>query len=91
MTTTKRTPGPWLVHSSSTLHMNDVQIASVYDHWRIVSHVARGPLDGASNANLIAASPDLLLACECVLQCADMSGAVRAMVQDAIAKARGEP
>lgn len=62
--TTKHTPGPWLVHSSSTLHMNDVQIASVYDHWRIVSHTERGPLDGARNANLIAAAPDLLAACE---------------------------
>lgn len=43
-----------------------------------------------SLATLLAAAPDLLAACRCVMECADMSGAVRAMVKDAIDKAIGE-
>lgn len=49
----------------------------------------RAGLATPADADLIAAAPDLLGACRCVLECAAMSGAVRAMVEDAIAKARG--
>lgn len=65
--TTKHTPGPWLVHDKSTLHMNDATIAEVGRYLRVVTH-NRGPgIDGMQvqrNAALIAAAPDLLAACK---------------------------
>jgi hypothetical protein len=57
------TPGPWLVHDKSTLHMNDREIASVGRHIKVVSHTAPDgmrPSEPMFNARLIAAAPALL-------------------------------
>lgn len=96
MTNTKHTPGPWLVHDKSTLHMNDLTIASTLNY-RIVTHhrnAAQKAGEDARNAHLIAAAPDLLAACRAAI--ADdtgwdvpMSKAVQDLLRAAIAKATG--
>lgn len=82
----EHTPGPWNVeHDTEIIAAEGQRIAEA--DTRSINFV-----NGEANANasLIAAAPDLLAACLCVMECADMSGAVRAMVEDAIKKARGE-
>lgn len=74
--TTKHTPGPWLVHDSSTLHMNDAKVCDVGFNRKVVSHTER--IDDVAvvwNAMLIAAAPDLLAACEAALVTFDVNDA----------------
>lgn len=68
--TSKHTPGPWLVHSISDLHMDDRHIASVGHNLKVVSHTApegMTPRELMANARLIAAAPRLLEALRGVL------------------------
>jgi aryl-alcohol dehydrogenase-like predicted oxidoreductase len=61
----KHTPGPWLIHDASTLHMQDVTIARLGEDGRarscrVVSHAPDTIADAHADAHLIAAAPDLL-------------------------------
>lgn len=53
MNSTQHTPGPWTMRGPS-LRANGYNIGSVNSH---------GTTEGAANARLIAAAPDLLAAC----------------------------
>ena len=85
MTKHKHTPGPWDVE-------HDTEIIAAEGKWiaeadtRSINFVNG---EATANAHLIAAAPDLLRACEVALERADMGGAVRAMLTDAVKKARG--
>ena len=56
------TPGPWLIHDKSTLHMNDAEIASVGQYLRIVTHKG-GPTNPRLDAEIICMAPELLQVC----------------------------
>jgi hypothetical protein len=91
--TTKHTPGPWLIHSTSDLHMNDRDVARVGDRLKVVSHTAPDGMtlpELQANARLIAAAPDLLAALEGVMALAT-SDAEGARVEAEWAESHGHP
>lgn len=80
----KHTPGPWKYVKSIGVYAGD--------KWEIVSFGSCSTEEGHANAQLIAAAPDMLEACEMALQ--DMIrlgifGPGRNAVESAIKKARG--
>lgn len=54
---TKHTPGPWQIDSDGNIDSNSGLVALVYRN-----AIDRGSAEEATNANLIAAAPDLLAA-----------------------------
>lgn len=94
----KHTPGPW------ALDDNGHDIRTHEDYWPIgcadgnlIAYVAHtDDVMGEANARLIAAAPDLLAACEALLNEARqffpmVCGDAITEAEAAIAKARGEP
>lgn len=80
MSNAKHTPGPWLVHDRSTVHMQDQDIARVGVRLDVVTHLATeifglvarcggsgAPGEADANARLIAAAPDLLAAAQSLI------------------------
>lgn len=82
MTKTTHTPGPWTWTLKPYGELTDDDACAEVS-------VVNSAGEATANAHLIAAAPDLLRACEVALECADMSGAVRARLTDAVEKARG--
>jgi hypothetical protein len=75
MTEAKHTPGPWIVHRGSR-RQNDRDYMAVIDSIpdrdgqvvaNCICHVAGTNPDKIANADLIAAAPDLLEACELMI------------------------
>lgn len=90
MTKHKHTPGPWACSPNDDTATFPLEVWCRDDPRILVCRVQQhDPGAAQANAHLIAAAPDLLRACEVALECADMSGAVRAMLTDAVEKARG--
>lgn len=88
--TTKHTPGPW--------HYAECQMGTPFVDTESVGDLfaAALPLDEErANANLIAAAPELLAACEAALACLNFFGSdqiepFRVRCRAAIAKAKGQ-
>ena len=98
------TPGPWVVIETTGLArhlanvtvissggLGGVHLAEVYDS---VTHATDliGTVESNGNAQLIAAAPDLLAACQAFIDCDNQCGANLAfvMAKNAIEKATGE-
>lgn len=102
----KFTPGPWKIsneHSNAQDEIADAKGRCLAVVWTRISFAgAGGPRpcfqtypEGASNAHLIAAAPELYKACEAALkwmQCGSPEGRVNnmAFIEKALKKARGE-
>jgi hypothetical protein len=79
----KHTPGPWFVKEIKVMHGVAHDISSADSP--IVNDVQR-----LSDAHLIAAAPDLLLACKLALSSCDPHAATTRLIEAAIAKAEGK-
>lgn len=81
---TKHTPGPWFAGSSGRVYAKGGQnlVASVIGASEL-------PIP-AANARLIAAAPELLVACEDALNNLPVDGECAALIRAAVAKATGE-
>lgn len=90
--TTQHTPGPWVLSAHSAYPPQYIGIYDKLGNWYAVAE-ARGSW---ANARLIAASPDLLTACESALALLSNpnaepgdADAVTAILKTALAKAKG--
>ena len=92
----KHTPGPWKWGADVRLTYEDLYEHSVQlgsDSETVVLHQANWPVSKA-NAHLLAASPDLLAACQNILKCDNTACRPRIhdyeMIRAAVAKATGQ-
>ena len=67
----KHTPGPWLVHYLSTVHMDDVTVADCGARRVVVHGGSITKQDEIANAALIAAAPDMLAALRAIVDSGD--------------------
>lgn len=101
----KHTQGPWFVNDAGAVE-SEAEVGREIAEIVGLSHHTQSelfPIDGArANANLIAASPDMLVCLEAINNCYVVTDAINGqkmwlthqsiidMVQEAISKARGE-
>ena len=89
----EHTPGPWVQNSLMVSEANQpINVGRDICHCGM--GMRRDPFESEANARLIAASPDLLAACEFALECLvdwdRENGEAGDMLRTAIAKAKGE-
>jgi hypothetical protein len=84
----KHTPGPWVAHTRGS----DAFVRCADGRQFLCGDIIYHPVNIA-NANLIAAAPDLLAACEAAIACLDHATVSMAdadeMLHAAVRKARG--
>lgn len=96
----EHTPGPWIARPYNVVSGRVAEWSIDSKDWKDLAHVYVQDDDtddvcelgdGNANARLIAASPKMLKALLTVLEWSGpLSGAIRAMVEDAVKEARGE-
>lgn len=86
--TTKHTPGPWRAMIGESDPLLIVGGPNEFPVCEVGSVAGATALDEA-NANLIAAAPDLLAACQSAMDDGFLAGEALDLVAAAIAKARG--
>ena len=90
------TPGPWTFELNDSIGLwmigcaSDYNFASVYIDANLPDGFQGVPAIAQANARLIAAAPDLLAACEAMLDDHTTNGEAWLMLKAAIAKAKGE-
>ena len=88
----KHTPGPWEIQTTTGLQIYITQPQNILNRkpgfYAEVRRFTTNVDEVKANANLIAAAPDLLEACEIALASDDRN--VQHVLRSAIAKAKGE-